>query len=106
MWNSSADIQAEQETIIENDVEQPVEALVPVYLQETIEPEHDNDQVVSSELLLIDEQDIFNTNNQVIVAEITNVQDALVMSNIKKDQDEIEIEEIIIDLFNKAAVHK
>jgi hypothetical protein len=95
MLNSPADIQSEQEPIIASDVERPVEALVPVYAQETIEPEHENDQVVPSEPLLVDEQDISNMVNQVIMTETVILQDALVASNI---EGEIGIEEIVMDL--------
>jgi hypothetical protein len=98
MLNSRADIQSEQEPIVANDVEQPVEALAPVYSQETIEPEHDNVQAVSSESLLVDEQDISNTVNQVIMPETTNHEDTPVASNIEGGQGEIGVEEIIMDL--------
>jgi hypothetical protein len=80
MLNSPAVIQSEQEPIIASDVEQPVEGLVPVYSQEIIEPEHDNYQVVLSEPLLVDEQDISNTVGQVFTA---TLQDAHVASNVE-----------------------
>jgi hypothetical protein len=99
MWNSPVDVQSKQEPIVANDVEQPVEALAPVYSQETIEPENDNYQVVSSELLLVDEQDISSTVNQVCMPETTtNDQDTPVASNIEGGQGEVGVEEIIMDL--------